>query len=497
MLEPKREPLLDAPPLGLLLDLVELADELEWDRSALVSQLPRCVEAATHVHHAAESSGGRDQLGLLAIVVFEETRVAAVVVDLDERVRRDGADPRRDLLGLPCLGEHEGHALAAAAEAPEVSAVLAALALAVEDIDARVVDAHVRWVVEDRAEQRIADRQEQRGGVAPPAIHGLDGNLEAQSRELVALPMDRHRIVALALDEHRQQRGGGASPDLGWLRALGRRRVELAARVLAHQHLAALDVVDELGRHVVHALVLDPVDAGHLLVAHFATSLRVGHQRLGHLALDRRRHPAATSVLALVLGRVQQLFLGFGVDLLGHGNDRALGHRRLHRGTVGQQELPELLGRQLLRAAPVHQPSQVRDGFFALAQCLGQLVMARRELVEHRQHRAGITLRQELRESSPCIVAARRSARSRSSWRAGHLILSTTCDRERKLYLASACTFVCGSSIRYRLRRLITGASIPASSIASSPASISTWSSSPRALMRRNVPTSSRFITMQ
>ena len=85
VLRPQGKPLLDAQSLGLLLDLVDLADELQRNGSPFVSHLPGSVEAAAHVHHAAEPPLERNQ-NLHLAVDLDEARVAAVVVDLDRRV---------------------------------------------------------------------------------------------------------------------------------------------------------------------------------------------------------------------------------------------------------------------------------------------------------------------------------------------------------------------------------------------------------------------------
>src|SRR5690606_25756994 len=142
-------------------------------------------------------------------------------------------------------------------------------------------------------------------------------HLEAEPRELVALAVDRERVVALRLDEVRKERGTRAARPRRRGTALGGDGVP-AAR-LAAELLAALHAHDDLRRDDLDALVLHVPEGRHRLAAHAARTLTFGDDDLGHLALEVRG-----KLRAPLVRRSARLGLALFDGRLRYRNDRVL-----------------------------------------------------------------------------------------------------------------------------------------------------------------------------
>lgn len=93
-----------------------------------------------------------------------------------------------------------------------MTSVLAVLTHLVEHVDPGVVQPYVAGVGEHGAQHSVGDGHQHVGHVPPVAVERANGDLPAQEGQLVALPLDGQAIIALALDQLREQ--GRADPSL-------------------------------------------------------------------------------------------------------------------------------------------------------------------------------------------------------------------------------------------------------------------------------------------
>lgn len=231
----------------------------------------------------------------------------------------------------------------------------------VEDLEHRVVERDVDRVTQHYAERGVRDRSQEIGHVGPVAVERVAGNVEAESRKLVSLAMNRQRVVALALHEVRQDRRANA-PCRSGLAARGRHGVSSAC--LAGQLFASLHVHHELGGHVLNPLVLDKADAGHFCVARLASALAaLDACWFVDNALERRRESRAAWMRALLLLglRLSSALIDLGLEWGWHGDLRLLGSRLLFRTAEGENQLAQVLARQLLATASPHETLEVGE----------------------------------------------------------------------------------------------------------------------------------------
>ncbi len=160
----------------------------------------------------------------------------------------------------------------------------------IQEVDAGVVDAgdvaaeHLRL-------HDVRDGLEQTDAEVPVAVERVGGDIPPEPLELVGLTVNRQRVFALALDQVRGHRHIDAAHDGERLAALGGDGV--AAAALAAELLAALEVHDDLRRHVLDTLVLLIAHAAHLEAAVAARALIRRHRRLDDLRLSLSRQACA------------------------------------------------------------------------------------------------------------------------------------------------------------------------------------------------------------
>jgi hypothetical protein len=196
-------------------------------------------------------------------------------------------------------------------------------------------------------------------------VERVERYVEAQALHPVALPVNRQCVVALILDETREQRDASASNDVGRGLSWSSHRVRSASAVLADQHLATLNADDELLGYMLYTLVLLRRDGRHRNAAALAVALRFRHRNVRDLALKQRRQLRATGMLALLGLRAQLVTGAFSIELFCNGSGRrdlwVTGLRLLLFASERQQQLCGLFRCELLAASPVEQVSQALD----------------------------------------------------------------------------------------------------------------------------------------
>jgi hypothetical protein len=131
----------------------------------------------------------------------------------------------------------------------------------------------------NQREHDPGDRDQQRRAMRPVRVERVGRHLEAQTKPLVALAFDGQAVIALGLDELREQRRACTSPAAALVGARRRRDVTATSALPARELLSSLDVHDHLRGHVLNTLVVDDADRLHLVLTAHAQTLPGRHRR--------------------------------------------------------------------------------------------------------------------------------------------------------------------------------------------------------------------------
>ncbi len=281
------------------LDCVNIANMRERNCGMPLARLERDVEWSAQMHPAAQATVARHKRRFFAVGIRAQGAVAGIIIALNVPI--DGVYPRCYFVGPPTLGELQGHQPSVADKAPQMTSPPLGFCIGIKPIQAGVVDPHGSFAENARQHDLRYGLHETASGV-PVAVKGIQRHVKAETRQLLALTINRKCIIAFCLEQVREQRCSGTSVDLrprsydiicitgarATCFAGPRRSDDVLPAIEAGYFFATLHCYFNTCRDVFHALVINMANKLHTFATMNAVALRFGHGMRCYISFERR-----------------------------------------------------------------------------------------------------------------------------------------------------------------------------------------------------------------